>query len=98
MSLKTFSAVFLALCCMVAAGTLATYRPAAVATAAAPAADDLVGYGKRLVAQTFAEMEPGGRIDDKAWAEVEAELKRRDLADLEKTAAEIQQTIKRQDA
>ena len=58
MSLKTFSAVFLALCCMVAAGTLATYRPAAVATAAAPAADDLVGYGKKLVAQTFAEIGP----------------------------------------
>jgi thiosulfate dehydrogenase len=57
MSLKVFSAVFLALCCAVAAGTLATYRPAAVATAAAPT-DDLVGYGKALVSQTFAEIGP----------------------------------------
>jgi thiosulfate dehydrogenase len=58
MSLKLFSAVFLAVCCAIAAGTLATYRPAAVATAAAPTADDLVGYGKKLVAQTFAEIGP----------------------------------------
>ena len=43
MSLRVFSAVFRAVCCMIAAGTLATYRPAAVATAAAPT-DDLVGY------------------------------------------------------
>jgi thiosulfate dehydrogenase len=58
MSLKSFAAIFLALCCIVAAGTLATYRPAAVATVATPAADDLVGYGKKLVAQTFAEIGP----------------------------------------
>ena len=45
-------------CCAIAAGTLATYRPAAVATAVAPAGDDLVGYGKRLVTQTFAEIGP----------------------------------------
>lgn len=58
MSLKLFSAVFLAICCLVAAGTLATYRPAAVATAAAPASDDPVSYGRKLVAQTFAEIGP----------------------------------------
>jgi predicted DNA-binding antitoxin AbrB/MazE fold protein len=50
------------------------------------------------LAQTFDEMEPGGGIDDEEWAQVEAELKRRELADTEKTAAEIQQTIGRQDA
>jgi thiosulfate dehydrogenase len=58
MSLKLFSALFLAVCCAVAAGTLATYRPAPVATASAPEVDDLVGYGKKLVAQTFAEIGP----------------------------------------
>ncbi|MBN9088638.1 MAG: c-type cytochrome [Reyranella sp.] len=54
MTLKGFAAAFLAVCCAIAAGTLATYRPAAVATAA----DDLVGYGKRLVTETFAEIGP----------------------------------------
>jgi thiosulfate dehydrogenase len=58
MTLHGFAAVFLAVCCAIAAGTLATHRPAAVATAAAPAADDLVDYGKRLVTQTFAEIGP----------------------------------------
>lgn len=58
MTLKLFTALFLMFCCLVAAGTLATYRPAAVATAAAPSGDDLIGYGKRLVSQTFAEIGP----------------------------------------
>ena len=57
MTLNGFAAVFLAACCAVAAATLASYRPAAVATSA-PAGDDLVGYGKRLVAETFAEIGP----------------------------------------
>jgi thiosulfate dehydrogenase len=58
MTLHGFAAVFLAACCTIAAGTLATYRPAAVATAATPAADDPVAYGQRLVTQTFAEIGP----------------------------------------
>lgn len=58
MSLRIFCAVFLAVCCTVAAGTLATYKAAVVATAAAPSADDLVVYGKQLVTQTFAEIGP----------------------------------------
>jgi thiosulfate dehydrogenase len=58
MTLHGFAAAFLAVCCAIAAATLATYRPAAVATVAAPARDDLVSYGKRLVTQTFAEIGP----------------------------------------
>ena len=57
MTLKGFAAVFLAVCCAVAAGTLASYRPAAVATSV-PAGDDLVSYGKTLVTATFAEIGP----------------------------------------
>jgi thiosulfate dehydrogenase len=55
-TLRGFAAGFLAVCCTIAAGTLATYRPATVAVA--PAGDDLVAYGERLVTQTFAEIGP----------------------------------------
>jgi thiosulfate dehydrogenase len=56
MTLKGFAAGFLAVCCAIAAGTLATHRPTAVAVA--PARDDLAAYGERLVTQTFAEIGP----------------------------------------
>jgi thiosulfate dehydrogenase len=58
MTLHGFAAVFLAACCAIAAGTLATHRPTAVASIAAPPADDPVSYGKRLVTRTFAEIGP----------------------------------------
>jgi len=58
MTLKTFAAAFLAVCCTVAAATLATHRPTTVAVPVVPAADDLVAYGERLVTQTYAEIGP----------------------------------------
>jgi len=54
MTLNGFAAAFLAGCCVVAAGTLATRQPPAVA----PAGNELATYGARLVMQTFAEIGP----------------------------------------
>jgi thiosulfate dehydrogenase len=59
MTLNRFAAAFLAICLVIAAGTLAAYRPVGVAPPGiAPAADDPVAYGKKLVTQTFAEIGP----------------------------------------
>jgi len=56
MTLKSFAATFLAVCCAVIAATVALYRPATVPVPGP--ADDLVAYGQRLVTQTFAEIGP----------------------------------------
>jgi thiosulfate dehydrogenase len=54
MSLKVFAALFLAACCLVAAGSLATYRPPPIA----PTRNPLIAYGERLVTRTFDEIGP----------------------------------------
>jgi thiosulfate dehydrogenase len=61
MNLKIFSAGFLALCCLVTAITLSTYRPAAIP----PKPLSLADYGKQLVTRTFAEIGPDS---DKPYA------------------------------
>lgn len=61
------------------------------------------GTGRRRgtagsLAQSFAEMEAGGGIDDEEWARFEAELKRVDLEDTERTRKSIEQALAHQDA
>ena len=41
------------------------------------------------LAKTFEELDSGGFIDEKEWAEFEAEQKRLDIEDTLKTAAEV---------
>jgi thiosulfate dehydrogenase len=54
MSLKVFAAFFLGACSLLAAGSLATHKPPAIA----PTRDPLVAYGERLVTLTFDEIGP----------------------------------------